>query len=68
MSVVGCLGVDIEVKILAEVDVARGDVMKHGCVALAESQPTGVRVVGFAGQESVVSIVLDFDRELNGFT
>jgi hypothetical protein len=35
--IIGCLWVDIEVEVLVEVDVAWGDVMQHGRVALAIS-------------------------------
>jgi hypothetical protein len=35
MVIIGCLRIDIEVKVLVEVDVAWGDVMEHGRVALA---------------------------------
>jgi hypothetical protein len=66
--VVGRLRVYIEVEVLVEEDIARRDVMEHRCVALAISQLAHVLVAVLARHKSVVGIVLDLERELNGFT
>jgi hypothetical protein len=66
--VVGGLWINVEVEVLVEVDVAWGDVVEHGRVPLAIPQPALVRVVAGTRHERVVSVVLDLERELNGFT
>ena len=64
--IVGSLRVHIEVKVLVEVDIAWGDVMEHGCVALAVLHPAFVGIIARAGHKSVVGVVLDLDREPDG--
>ena len=63
MAVLGCQGINIEIKVLVKVDVAWGDVMEHGRVALAIFDPAIVRLVIITRHESVVGIVLDLESE-----
>ena len=65
MAILGCLRIDIEVEVLVKVDVARGDVMEHRRVALAVSNLAIIRAAASTGHESVVSIVLNLELEIN---
>ena len=65
MAVLGCQWINVEVKVLVKVDIARGDVMEHGRVPLAISDPAiGQTAVG-TRHESVVGIVLDLEPKFN---
>lgn len=65
MAVLGSQRIYVEVKVLVKVDIAWGDIMEHGRVALAVSDPAVAPLVIRTRHESVVSIVLDLELEFN---
>ena len=65
MAVLGCQGINIEIKVLVKVDVVWGDVMEHGRVALAISDLAVASAAIRTRHESVVGIVLNLELEFN---